>query len=193
DYTKALYAEDIMPEIIPIKEVDLKIIDSTFYRDPMYDEVWGDVNGSINVTFEDPAESEDYYELSVYSNNEYYDYYDSTLHVNRYKIDFTSNDPLVETSGDYNTTLFFTDEVLNGQNYKLELDFEDWNANGNTKYEVELLCLSRAAYLYRRSIREYNQSSEDPFSEPVVIYSNIENGFGIFAGYNTSNHVVSLF
>ena len=32
--------------------------------------------------------------------------------------------------------------------------------------------------------------SEDPFAEPVNVYSNIENGFGVFAGYK--NHYFQI-
>jgi hypothetical protein len=42
-------------------------------------------------------------------------------------------------------------------------------------------------YTYLKSLNMYYETggSEDPFAEPVVIFSNIENGYGIFGSYST--------
>ena len=45
--------------------------------------------------------------------------------------------------------------------------------------------LNNDYYTYLKSLNIYYDTGggEDPFSEPVVIYSNIENGYGIFGGF----------
>nr|MDA3823724.1 DUF4249 family protein [Bacteroidales bacterium] len=93
----------------------------------------------------------------------------------------------------YIAKLYFSDEIIDGQKYQLKLEFEDWNASYEREYFVELISMNKAGYLYRKSVREFINSSGDPFSEPVLIYSNIENGFGIFAGYSTVHKSVKLF
>lgn len=45
-----------------------------------------------------------------------------------------------------------------------------------------------AYYKYHRSIQLRN--SENPFSEPALIYSNISGGLGCFAAYNTSHQAI---
>lgn len=45
--------------------------------------------------------------------------------------------------------------------------------------------LNQEYYTYLKSLNRYYESGggDNPFSEPVVIYSNIENGYGIFGGF----------
>lgn len=45
-------------------------------------------------------------------------------------------------------------------------------------------------YLYTSALQDINY--KDPFSEPVNIISNIENGYGIFAGYNRSVYPIFI-
>ena len=49
---------------------------------------------------------------------------------------------------------------------------------------VHILKLSKELYNYMKYLRLYNYYHDDPFSEPVPVYSNIKNGIGIFAGFN---------
>lgn len=39
-------------------------------------------------------------------------------------------------------------------------------------------------YLFHESLQNYNNFGNSPFTESVLIYSNIEGGLGVFAGYN---------
>jgi len=87
----------------------------------------------------------------------------------------------------------FSDDFFNGQNYQLKITIMDWDATLDKEYIIELLSLNKAGYLYRRSVEDYRNSKGDPFSEPVLIYSNIENGFGIFAGYAVDTYSHQLF
>ncbi|MDV7393939.1 DUF4249 family protein, partial [Arthrospira platensis SPKY1] len=49
--------------------------------------------------------------------------------------------------------------------------------------EIELRSVSPEYFNYHRSLARQYQASPDPFSEPVILYSNIEGGQGIFAGF----------
>ncbi|MCA6363587.1 MAG: DUF4249 domain-containing protein [Bacteroidetes bacterium] len=46
-------------------------------------------------------------------------------------------------------------------------------------------------YEFHRTILNGNNGG-DPFSEPTLVYSNVTNGFGIFAGCNSTNVVIPL-
>lgn len=48
---------------------------------------------------------------------------------------------------------------------------------------VELRTVSEAYYKYHTSLARQYQSSLDPFSDPVILFNNIDNGCGIFAGF----------
>ncbi|MCF8225023.1 MAG: DUF4249 domain-containing protein [Bacteroidales bacterium] len=192
-FKNSLFAEDVLPDSVPITDVSITIIDSTFYYDPYADFSYGNVNGIFNVSFRDPPDEENYYQISVYGYYQYYDYMDSTYFEEKRPISFNTGDPVADNDDSFRTNLLFSDDIFNGQNYQLKLDFEDWDASRKSTYEIELMSISRAGYLYRRTVKEYQNSSEDPFSEPVLIYSNIENGYGIFAGQSTNRYIVKLF
>jgi hypothetical protein len=44
----------------------------------------------------------------------------------------------------------------------------------------------REYYFYKKSVMQSFDGQLDPFAEPVQVYSNIQNGVGIFAGASVS-------
>jgi hypothetical protein len=52
-----------------------------------------------------------------------------------------------------------------------------------------LLNTEKSYYQYHKSLHNYNDS-EIPFSEPTLLYTNIEGGLGIFTSY--TKKVVSM-
>ena len=57
---------------------------------------------------------------------------------------------------------------------------------------AELRSVSEEYYLYHRSLSRQQDSPGAPFSEPVIVFNNIENGHGIFAGYSVSRDSVAV-
>jgi hypothetical protein len=51
----------------------------------------------------------------------------------------------------------------------------------HNKYYKITSCSSQY-YRYVNSLELYNESDGNPFAEPVQLYNNISNGYGIFAG-----------
>jgi hypothetical protein len=49
---------------------------------------------------------------------------------------------------------------------------------------LELLHTDEAYYQYHRTLQHY-RNTNNPFSEPILVFSNIEGGLGCFAGYNS--------
>ena len=121
-----------------------------------------------------------------------------------------TSDPIFSNDEDANDFLFgspgnyynlFTDNLIDGKEY--EISFVAFNkfvdeysldtlynfleAPGEfCKIDVKLSSLSREAFLYIKSSHAQDWYGEDFFSEPVQVFSNIENGIGIFAGYSSS-------
>lgn len=58
------------------------------------------------------------------------------------------------------------------------------------KLTIQLLTTDYHYYQYHTSIENYQ--SGNPFAEPSRIYSNVENGYGVFAGYQKSVFIVDL-
>ena len=57
---------------------------------------------------------------------------------------------------------------------------------------VILSTVSEGQYRYTRSVDLQYENDGNPFAEPVQVYTNVENGFGIMAGSSASQVVVDL-
>jgi len=64
----------------------------------------------------------------------------------------------------------------------INLVFDSYMLLDSMKFIV--LHTDEAYYYYHKSIYNFD-GGDNPFSEPVIIYSNIENGLGVFCSYNT--------
>lgn len=122
-----------------------------------------------------------------------------------------SNDPVLTGGDDANDFLFgspsnnynvFTDDLIEGKEYELNLNALSRNSADNKtnflfetgefyQLTVRLSTLTREAFLYMKSTNAQRWYDEDFFSEPTQVYSNIQNGVGIFAGYSVATKVIS--
>lgn len=117
----------------------------------------------------------------------------------RYRTTFSTSDPVVSNPGlsiegdsFYGRSLLFTDEVFSGQDYTVDFSTADTWYQKVTQITVVLRTLSEDQYLYLRSRALQASNEGDPFSEVVPVYNNIQNGFGIFAGYSADSVVVAV-
>ncbi|MBK9511353.1 MAG: DUF4249 domain-containing protein [Cytophagaceae bacterium] len=51
-------------------------------------------------------------------------------------------------------------------------------------FDIQLWNISKEMYLYMKSVRQSSGASDNPFSEPVPVFTNVKNGLGCFAAYN---------
>lgn len=87
----------------------------------------------------------------------------------------------------------FDDKTFNGQEFTFSADqyiFEDADC---TTFVLSLRNISEDYFNYKLTNDLYNEIQPDPFSQPVQVYSNIENGFGIFAGYSISKQTIVIY
>lgn len=68
-----------------------------------------------------------------------------------------------------------------------EIDETLWH---DPEVMVELQAISKELYLYLKSVQIYQVSENDAFSEPVQIYSNVQNGWGILGALSYDRHFV---
>ena len=197
DFEKTLLSEEIAPIKVLVTSASIQIRDSSFYEwedRNGHIQTGGNVEGTMNIVFSDPADIENYYSLSVFYVDTVYDNYDTPeeFRLEKRMLGVTSDDSSIENDGNNFRVLLFRDLYFDGQDYKLALDFNDWQAQRGKKYYIELTTLQRTGYLYKKSIDDYSSAVNDPFAEPVQIYDNIENGYGIFAGYAVAVFIVSF-
>jgi len=62
-------------------------------------------------------------------------------------------------------------------------DFND-NIEDRSVYYIRFYTVSKEFYQYYISLSKHLNAQDEFFMEPVQVYSNIKNGFGIFAGYS---------
>lgn len=82
------------------------------------------------------------------------------------------------------TAPFFKDTLFDGQTHAIELS-GDYDAPEHSRFHIQVLHVSETYYEYLKSARLHESTQDNPFAEPVSVYSNVENGYGIFAGYSS--------
>ncbi|RLD48473.1 MAG: hypothetical protein DRI97_18880 [Bacteroidetes bacterium] len=156
----------------------------------------GGYNEGVTIEFQDDPDTEDYYEVIIDKRRDWGRY-------SVYAFDETSEVLLNEGLEPYFTeSLVFSDEMMEETNISMTLDFE--GANNRHCYSrdscvysvyehaiiVELRHVSREYYMFKKDFYFYEKNLFTQFSEgnstAFSIYSNIENGMGIFAGYTAS-------
>lgn len=152
----------------------------------------------IEIKILDAPEVQNYYHLNFYQKG--YDYFldedGDTIRTSFFSLPLalTADDgsvplvPYIEDRG-----VLFSDEALKDNNGVLSFTttfqyYEDVQFLGD--FLIELRTASREYFLFHRSLARQFQASQDPFSEPVILYSNIENGQGVFAGFLSRFYVV---
>ena len=146
------------------------------------------------LEIDDPVE-ENYYEVLVLDRVKTF-IYDPDLMEYIWSMDpvliranLNTEDLLVEEFQQFGQSFVFNDKLFNGNHYKFTFGPSHTVYNGNIgdNYESVYFILrnvSREYYLYKRSFALHEWVQGNPFAEPVPVFTNIENGFGIFAGFN---------
>jgi hypothetical protein len=173
--------EMTMPTLVPMVDIEW---DSTGVRQngpPGY--YFSDV--PFKVTFNDPAGVTNYYSMEVYG------YYAETRRPpGRAIIQDTVIQPLsvyikdaaIATQDDFRHR--FNDKTFEGKTYTAPFitylsEYEDHDLY---MVEVRLVNISEALFRYEETMELNDDVEGDPFAQPVQIFSNMSNGFGIFAG-----------
>ncbi len=187
----AIYAESRIPELVPLIGASLTRTERTITPGE------GPVTcGEVTVTFFDPADQENYYRVIVYSGENTKDYWTN----------FAQSDPVLENEGDLDygaKSIFFSDELINGEAYSLRIispDVEGYYSYGKWEFSphyIKFQSITKEYYLYLKYLTRHLHNQQllydDPdvdmlfLGEPIDMYSNIENGYGIFSGYSSVN------
>lgn len=163
------------------------------------------INFDTILSFYYNPQEEDYYSLGLLSINDYpttnnYYSFQLTTHTeySTYTdieyIDYKYTDERLKSSEieKYGLNfMLFTDKYFNGENVTLNFDYEAPCTDFQPAYLVyKFKSLSSDYYKYINSLIIHSENQDyfnDPFyvGQPVRVYSNIENGYGIFAGFNS--------
>lgn len=185
-------ASAVLPKAVPIASVDTVTVSPQGY--PEY---------KIDITFTDPPNEKNYYSLEIiYSdtrvfnpNTEFADTFSVT-----YPLYFYNNDNGFTETWIYGLDgFYFSDDFFTGSQTRLTF-FSEKPYGFNSPFEevlnmdivILLKSVSEEVYLYQRSLTSQQQTNFDPFAQPVQVYNNINQGFGIFGGVSQSSYTLKI-
>lgn len=173
----------VVPRSIKMKDVKWDSSDVNQNGNQYYSNV------RVDITFDDPAEEKNYYAIRLAQHftvtyQRPIDPAPRTDSITQY-YDAVIDDPAISTEDDGKRR--FSDETFNGTTYTAPIEIGFYGSPGYKVYRVdlELITISEEYFRYEESRELYNEVDGDPFAQPVQIYTNITNGFGVFAGTST--------
>ncbi len=168
-----LKGQSYVPLFVPILSAS---VDSSSYQ--LTEEV------IVDVVFKDPVDRPDYYQVKVLKR--------INDQIGDENLNFTPVDQTLSNDYSSSENLLISDDTFNGREYKLQLRVRK---SGYSQIEgpvrIVLESLSREYYQYSITKNLQANTSRDAFSQPVQIFTNIENGLGIFAGYSVSSVLIN--
>lgn len=138
---------------------------------------FGEDLDEVRLTIKDPAGEENFYAISV-------EYLDTSQGQNIwYDTWLQSIDPAAEEG---NEGPIFSDLSFDGEQYTFRIgvwinDFPSGNNPNITKFRIKVVSITKDYYTFSRSLNQYWNANGNPFAEPVLLYSNFENGLGLFS------------
>lgn len=180
----------------------INIIDTVVTPIAFFDEL-GSVFSEIAITFNDPGDETNFYEVAVSDIAFSYDDPSSFYEL-------TTNDNLITSESYYPSLLrfdvdkpkylLFTDKTINGMTHTLNLYYTPPQIEEENRYisnhyiSIHLRNVTEDYYQFKTSMIQhlYNRDEDILYGsgEPLNVISNIKNGYGLFAGFN--NDIVSI-
>lgn len=121
-------------------------------------------------------------------------------------VDYSLSDPTESTNGGNANASFmevypyggflFSDKNRDGSsisfNLPVNLNNMQCDASAQKQLYVEVRKCSEAYFYYMSTVSDFTQNSGNPFGTPVQVYSNIQNGRGIWATYSKTTFTYDL-
>lgn len=165
--------DSVIPLKIKIDSTYLKEVLEILKNDPSYP-VDFSKSVSCNISFIDPPAEKNFYDLRLFYGSE-----NSSALLKYEEIAFLDLNGV--------KTNYLTDDIMfNGTTHTLyfNIPIALFLIEKISKISVSLRLLSPEYYNYLHTANLQQSLNEDPFAQPVIVYSNVEHGAGIFAGFN---------
>lgn len=129
----------------------------------------------ISLSFNDIPGQQNYYKFDGYKTSTYQWNEDEEVHTRIEPLYFPSETLFDDQGKDGGELSFSKMEILRVHN--------EWDQlTGPVTGEIFLLSTDKNYYQYHKSLQEMND--DNPFAEPVLVYSNVKGGLGVFSAYN---------
>jgi Domain of unknown function (DUF4249) len=179
-------AETSIPQIVNITKLDILPI--------AYLDETGAPYSEVSIAFTDPGDKINFYEIEISDITQKFTYelssHNPIITGESYYpsvLDFKNNMP---------TSLLFNDSKINGQKLALKIYYPaplfimEHSYISDHTISVHLRNVTEEYYKNKTSFIRHSYSLQENIlygsGEPINVYSNTHNGYGIFAGYNTS-------
>ena len=186
--SKAGFPDAEATDALPARTlIDSAWIDSAFNSD------FGGMVYNLRLRIKDNPSQKNYYHVLIYFEDPFMGELNSQC--------IYSEDPAVDQvvynfAGNCQGAVF-DDNFFDGQTYSLKFQLDNYWSGGGTgtgeiKYIADLRSVSQAYYEYMRTAALQQESSYDPLAQPVQVYGNVKNGYGIWGGYQGTTDTVTL-
>lgn len=162
---KDVSATSIMPIPVEIKSVQVR-------ENGGVDEDGDDVF-AIDIRFQDPPGKKDFYRIDLYRVKEH------QPEDNLQPIYYTSLDPELRRSVFYQSRLF-SDATFNGEEKEVVILLSSESYNKGDIYEIQLMHTTEDQFIFDQQLERKDEFDDNPFSSPIPLYTNVNNGAGLF-------------
>jgi len=154
------------------------------------------LNYDVNLGFTDREHEQNYYHLTLFQEFLTFEVENGDTIITKRRERRLHFDP---NSGNnlqvvhYTGSILFEDTPFNGRQQTFSLPVAiRYQADKEIPGQLvaELRVVTEEYYLFHTSLSRQQQTPDQPYVDPVILYNNIKNGHGIFAGYASS--VVSV-
>ena len=155
----------------------------------------GEMQDEIRITFDDPAAAGDYYILSFKMVNTATDTPVALGCINTTEAAIES---IYDESIDNTTCLsegdiFFRDELFNGKSREMRffiLSSHLEKLSPDIKLYIVLQHVPESYFRHRKTYLYASENSGNPFAEPSRVYTNVQDGYGVFCVLNADVKVM---
>lgn len=92
----------------------------------------------------------------------------------------------------YKTHIFFSDKLFNGRELSIPVDLSLYEFRNTSKIHLTLTAISEEYYQLLRSLATLNKTKEGFFSEALQVYSNVQNGHGLWAAKSSKTITLDI-
>ncbi len=173
---ETMQATQKMPQHVPVKKA--------VYKENGGIDEFGDEVDVLQISIDDPAEEENYYEIVLLV------YQDPINNPDQVYFVYPAENNSQGISTVYSDVLVVSDQLFNGQSYTLSPKFYGYYSNEEVEFKLVWRNITKERFLYLKSVTGHIYAQDDPFAEPVGLLTNFDQGLGIFALYNEETYPV---
>jgi len=172
DY-ESVFAEQSIPNVVSIDDFE-------YSPDGAINE-FGENSDRLKVTLTDRSGENNYYMVNAFRRYKFFDGVDTVIQI--FPFELRTFDPSIVfgySPINYLGTPMISDAIFPGKKYDLVFNTYQLNLQEGDEMIIELKTITRERYLFLLSLKRFFDSEDNPFAEPVTVFSNIENGNGAF-------------